>query len=239
MGTSLHLCTDKKHAGDKSLPIATPVGGSLQGHHGCLRSTSPQSRGKGENHRVLAPSTLPLPLAESENAIIPAKRSASCNSILKTRSHRTAQASVLSDLGCCRALTPRAGAHPRRSPPHALRGHGARRALRRRPLPHPPLPGVAGAAWGCPPHGAALPLHRLFNNPLSSLPREIFFHSRVTGEEVRERGKPCKLFFSCFPGRAERVCAGRDSGDLPEPPGLRAAGCPVMPSGGSPSRNPV
>lgn len=78
-------------------------------------------------------------------------------------------------LGCCRALTPRSGAHPRRSPPHALRGHGARRALRRRPLPHAPLPGVAGAAWGCPPHRAALPLHRLFNNLPPSPPRAGFF----------------------------------------------------------------
>lgn len=90
--------TDKKHAGDESLPTATPLGGSLQAHRGCLRSTSPRSRRKGESHRVFAPSRLPLPLAESENAIIPAKRSASCNSILKTRSHCIAQATVLSDL---------------------------------------------------------------------------------------------------------------------------------------------
>lgn len=39
-----------------------------------------------------------LPLAESEKAIIPAKRSANCNSILKTRSLRIVQATVLSDL---------------------------------------------------------------------------------------------------------------------------------------------
>lgn len=187
VGTNLHLCADKKCVGDESLLTATPLGWSLRGRRGCLQS--PRSRGKGGSHRVIAPSAVPLPLAESENAIIPAKRSASCNSILKTRSHRIAQATVLSDLSCCRALTPRSGAHPRRSPPHALRGHGAQRALRRRPLPHPPLPGVAGAAWGCPPHGAALPLHRLFNNRPPSPPRAIFFPLESHGRGGQGKGE--------------------------------------------------
>lgn len=92
-------------------------------------------------------------------------------------------------LGCCRALAPRAGAHPRRSPPHALRGHGARRALRRRPLPHPPLPGVAGAAWGCPPHGAALPLHRLFNNLPPFAPAGDFFPLESHGRGGQGKGE--------------------------------------------------
>lgn len=145
-------------------------------------------------------------------------------------------------LGCCRALAPRSGAHPRRSPPHALRGHGARRALRRRPLPHPPSPGCRGVP------GGALPSERLcpFTAFLTTFPPlrpcgRFFFSTRES--RARRSGKGGKLvnyfFFPCFPGRAERVCAGRDSGDLPEPAGLRAAGCPVMPSGGSPSRNPV
>lgn len=79
---------------------------------------------------------------------------------------------------------------------------------------------MPGAAWGCPPRGAALPLHRLFNDLPPSPPRAIFFSTRES--RARRSGKGGNLvnyfFFSCFPGRAERVCAGRDSGDLPGAP---------------------
>lgn len=88
VGTSLHLCADKKCAGDESLLTATLLGGPCGGATGVYGRESQGDRTK----------TVPLPLAESENAIIPARRSASCNSILKTRSRRVAQATVLSDL---------------------------------------------------------------------------------------------------------------------------------------------
>lgn len=100
-------------------------------------------------------------------------------------------------LGCCRALAPRSGAHPRRSPPHALRGHGARRALRRRPLPHPPSPGCRGVPGGALPSERLCPFTAFLTTfpPLRPCGRFFFFHSGVTGEEVRERGKACKFFF--------------------------------------------
>lgn len=96
MGTSLHLCADKKCAGDESLPTATPRESPL-GARRVFVEQEPTEQTE-ESPRVIVPSAVPLPLAESENAIIPAKRSASCNSILKTRSRRIAQATVLSDL---------------------------------------------------------------------------------------------------------------------------------------------
>lgn len=103
MGTSLpkslHPCAaDKQRAGDKFAPAATPFWGPSEGTTGVCGARAQQSRGQGASRTALAANAVSLPLAESENAIIPAKRSASCNSILKTRSLRVIQATVLSDL---------------------------------------------------------------------------------------------------------------------------------------------
>lgn len=98
VGTSLHPSADKQRAGDESATTATPLRGPSEGTAGVCGARAQRSRGKGASCRVFAASTVSLPLAESENAIIPAKRSTSCNSILKTRSLRIVQATVLSDL---------------------------------------------------------------------------------------------------------------------------------------------
>lgn len=98
VGTSPRPCADKRWAGDESVLTATPLWAPSEGTTGVCGARAQRGRGKGTSRRAFAASAVSLPLAESENAIIPAKRSASCNSILKTRSLRIVQATVLSDL---------------------------------------------------------------------------------------------------------------------------------------------
>lgn len=94
VGTSLHPCADMQRAGDESATTATPFQGPSEGTTGVCGTRAQKSASR----KAFAASAVSLPLAESENAIIPAKRSASCNSILKIRSLRIVRATVLSDL---------------------------------------------------------------------------------------------------------------------------------------------
>lgn len=89
MGTSLRPIADKYVKGTSPQRQQLPSG---------VPPRAPRSGGTGASGTARTASAVSLPLAESENAIIPARRSASCNSILKNRSLRIVQAAVLSDL---------------------------------------------------------------------------------------------------------------------------------------------